>query len=300
MIVAIGIITRGRNTLLKGCLESIARLTIPNGKVQVHFILVDNNPTDDARAGFEQVDFPFDSTYVHEPQRGIVVARNRVLAESKKINADVLGFIDDDELAAPGWLLEGIRMMNDAYEISTGPCRFEFEETVPNWISKTEIFRFKTYPDGPLDKASSTRNVFVKMDFILQNELKFSQAFNDTGGSDTLFFKQARRLGARTYWNSNQIVTERIPQNRTKLNWIFKRNLRLGGAKFKRWNHLFPTSRAISKGLPVVLSLPFWLLQSLLTCWHSHWWVIGMEKSAKGLGVFLAMMGKPYAEYKNS
>ncbi len=300
MIVAIGIITRGRNSLLKSCLESISSLTLPAEKVRVHLILVDNNPNGEARAPFDQVHFPFDSSYVHEKQRGIVKARNRVLVASANLHADVLGFIDDDELAHPDWLVEGLRMLNEDFEVSTGPCLFEFEEAIPDWVTKTEIFGEKDRRDGSLDKASSTRNVFVNMHFILQNDLSFNDAFNDTGGSDTFFFKEAKKAGARTYWNTRQVVTERIPAHRTRLSWILKRNLRLGGAKFRRWYYLYPKTKAISKGLLIVLSSPIWWCLTLLTCWHSYWWVAGIEKSAKGVGAFLAMVGRPYAEYKDS
>ena len=40
--------------------------------------------------------------YVHEPAPGISAGRNRALDEAG--DADLLSFIDDDEVPRPGWL----------------------------------------------------------------------------------------------------------------------------------------------------------------------------------------------------
>jgi len=298
MLVVIGILTHGRNELLDACLKSVVLQKSP-ALATIQLILLDNNPEPIAKAVFDSINFPFHTTYIHEPEKGIVIARNRVLREAFRMNADVLGFIDDDESAHSDWVVEGVKNLNDSFDISIGPCEFQFEESAPNWISSTRVFKKREGKSGEYFKAASTRNVFIKLDFFKKHELSFNSAFNETGGSDTLFFKQAKKRGARSYWNSAQHVNEKIPSERSNLRWILKRNLRLGSAKAMRWFHL---QNVVLVYVKVFFHGSFTILvgstQAVLTLWHPYLWVRGLEKGARGIGMLQALLGFPFAEYK--
>lgn len=86
--------TRDRPLSLERCLGSLSRLDYPDFEV----VVVDNGSLDPAvkevvdRSGFR---------YVFEEQIGLDRARNRGIKEAQH---DIVAFIDDDALAAPGWL----------------------------------------------------------------------------------------------------------------------------------------------------------------------------------------------------
>lgn len=87
------ICTRGRPDLV---VRAIASLLAQD----VHEVLVvDNAPEDDATHLMIGDRFP-DVRYVVEPVRGLDFARNRALREA---TGDVVAFLDDDAVAAPGW-----------------------------------------------------------------------------------------------------------------------------------------------------------------------------------------------------
>lgn len=96
--ISVILCTRGRPAHMARCLASLAGLEDPCHEI----LVVDNNdiPTiavDDLLAR---------GRVVHEPRRGLDVARNRGLAEAR---AAVVAYIDDDCEADPGWL-DGLRV----------------------------------------------------------------------------------------------------------------------------------------------------------------------------------------------
>ncbi len=103
--------------LLRGCLEAIANQTVAPDQV----IVVDNNSTD--RTAEIAASFPF-VTVVHEPQQGIVYARNRGFGCS---TSDIIGRIDADSILPPTW----VATIKDYYDdpahdryVLNGGCRF--------------------------------------------------------------------------------------------------------------------------------------------------------------------------------
>jgi glycosyltransferase involved in cell wall biosynthesis len=91
--ISVVLCTRGRPTHLARCLASLDALD--DGCHEV--IVIDNHdvPTVPVAGG------PPKARVVHEPRRGLDVARNRGLAEAR---SDVVAYIDDDCEADPGWL----------------------------------------------------------------------------------------------------------------------------------------------------------------------------------------------------
>ena len=88
------ICTRNRPILLNRCLESVARLDYPAFDV----LVVDNAPTDRRT---REIAFRWGCKYHLEPMPGLSKARN---AGTRLCKADVVSFLDDDEIADPGWL----------------------------------------------------------------------------------------------------------------------------------------------------------------------------------------------------
>lgn len=92
--ISVVVCTRDRPLSLERCLQALAQLDYPTYEV----VVVDNCSRDAtvtqvvARSGFR---------YVREDNPGLDWARNRGIKEAKY---DIVVFIDDDALAAPGWL----------------------------------------------------------------------------------------------------------------------------------------------------------------------------------------------------
>jgi Glycosyl transferase family 2 len=106
--VAVIIPTLRRPDGLRDALRSVfAQRSVGDRVAQV--VVVDNDPTGSARdlVGRLQAETPWPLTYVHAPVPGVATARNAGLAATQ---APLIAFLDDDEVASPGWLaalLEG-------------------------------------------------------------------------------------------------------------------------------------------------------------------------------------------------
>ena len=295
--LVIGVATYGRSEYLKLCLTSLAQLQLPDNTL-VHLVLVDNNKEPQAEPSLNSIEFPFSLHYFHETERGIVHARNRILDASENLAADYLAFIDDDETVDKNWLVSAMGSLSENFSIVTGPCEFLFERP-SQWISHSRIFRSKSPDSGPHFGTASTRNVVMKMDIIAEHKLRFEKKLNWVGGSDTYFFIQARDLGYRTYWNNQMPVIERIPKSRSNFRWLLKRNLRLGGGRVHR-------QRLQKSNIVVAVRESFvgiWFIlkgtsQSLLLFWLDHHFLRGIERATRGMGIFYALLGFDFKEYK--
>jgi len=86
--------------MLANCLRSIAaQEDVANHAI--HIVAVDNDATPTSAhivAGFA-IEIPFPVQYLHEPRRGIPIARNRVIDAALAMGADRLAFLDDDRVA---------------------------------------------------------------------------------------------------------------------------------------------------------------------------------------------------------
>ena len=134
--VAICVCTCLRPEMLERCLQSLGE-QLPPSDVQLCIIVVDNDPaggamnvvTDYMRAA------PVCVRYVHEPRRGIAIARNAALDAAIGIGADWIAFIDDDEWAEPDWIAA---LMTPEYRntpILLGAIIHESPDPAPFWLT---------------------------------------------------------------------------------------------------------------------------------------------------------------------
>jgi hypothetical protein len=59
--------------------------------------------------------------------------------------------------------------------------------------------------------------------------LRFDRRFNQTGGEDEHFFKQAINAGVAIRGSERAIVNEWLPASRLTLNYLLRRRFRMGG-----------------------------------------------------------------------
>ena len=101
-LITVVLCTRGLRPTLPACLTSLEQVDDPAFEV----VVVENSPvvrlrTDVTGRGMR---------HVHEPRRGLDVARNRGLIEAA---GEIVAFVDDDCEADPGWL-RGVRAAFDS------------------------------------------------------------------------------------------------------------------------------------------------------------------------------------------
>ena len=68
----------------------------------------------------------------------------------------------------------------------------------------------------------------IKAKWLQNTANPFDDKFNLTGGSDTLFFAKATKLGAKAVWVDDALVFEINPKSRVSVRWLLQRAYRLG------------------------------------------------------------------------
>ena len=209
---------------LIGGLESLAKLDL-------EIILVENGDgellrkaVDDFAATHEKIKI----YHLVEPRLGVVFARNAALEFAAKSDFDGLAFVDDDEMVSPTWISELFaEQQRGEYDIVGGPVRafarssgFGFWEALvwKGLLSRYEqVERSCAYKKANAREAEialSTNNCLINLTFVRNGQLRFNDRYNLTGGEDTRFFRDARRLGATTGWAPKAVVLERIVAER--------------------------------------------------------------------------------------
>ena len=145
--ISVVLCTRDRPEQLRRCLDSLARLDDDDHEI----LVVDNNDA----PSLDTAPLPPRTRVVHEPRRGLDVARNVGAAEA---TGDVIAYIDDDCEADPHWLTALRRAFADpAVGLVTGRVRpASLERPTHRWFESYFGFdrglvrrRFTPWDDRP-------------------------------------------------------------------------------------------------------------------------------------------------------
>ncbi|HEY7768427.1 glycosyltransferase, partial [Longimicrobium sp.] len=125
MKVAVCAVTYLRPRGLARLLEGLAALRFGGGRgPELEIVVVDNDPARSAEAVCDEWSdrLPWPLRYRHEERRGVSHARNAAVAAAREAGAEMMAFIDDDEVPQPGWLDELLRVQaqHDA-DVVAGP-----------------------------------------------------------------------------------------------------------------------------------------------------------------------------------
>ncbi|MEZ5406753.1 MAG: glycosyltransferase [Acidimicrobiales bacterium] len=228
--VTVGILTYRRPESLVSTLESLRPLAenIPATSWRLHDVLiVDNDRTPSAQGTVDaliEAGYPLPLRYRHEPAPGLAAARNRALDDA---GGDVLAFIDDDEVAEPGWPDGLLRVMaSTGAALVGGPVRTRFRHQPPAWVVDGGLFDRPEPADGTPQTWLRSGNLAVDLTQIRAHGLRFDQRFAFSGGEDTDFSLRARRLGLGLQWSATAAVTEIVGPDRTTLAWLTRRERR--------------------------------------------------------------------------
>jgi glycosyltransferase involved in cell wall biosynthesis len=288
-------------------LEQAAELHAdPDGGYAVELLVVDNDPAGSGVALLASVTHPL-LRAVLEPIPGIAAARNRALDEAAQ--ADLLVFIDDDELPHPHWLRHLVRTYQRTGAAGVaGPVVSEFIGAPDPWIEAGGFFgrghRLRLATGAQIDIAA-TNNLLLDLAVVRALDIRFDEGFGLSGGEDTLFTRDLTRRGAQLVWCREAVVTDQVPLSRMSRSWILKRvfnhgltrsrvSLQLAGSALARRGVQL---RSIGAGLTRIGygSARFVLGVIRLSLADR---ALGLRAVAKGAGMISGAFGYVYHEYQ--
>lgn len=228
--LAIGIITFKRPESLARLLAGIAAQTFEQTeKPEITVVVIDNDAAGSARPVCDEaVKNGLKISYILEAKIGIPIARNRVL-DGLPDNAEALAWVDDDELPYENWLESLIlTQAGTSAAIVMGAIEAILPENTPDWVKRGGFFNRRRFIDRATLTEGATNNCLVMIGPIRNNGLRFEEKMRYSGGTDTLFFRQAAALDMSIVWSPAALVREYIPAERCTLRWLIKRHFRAG------------------------------------------------------------------------
>jgi succinoglycan biosynthesis protein ExoM len=217
---------KGLHRLLGG----FQRLRFPGSPPDLRVIVVDNDPGESARAVCEDarswLELPL--VYCVEKRRGIPQARNAAVAAASD-RAELVAFIDDDEVPSPLWLAELLRVQAlTGADAVAGPCEPLFEDPVPRWIERGRFFEGPRHATGARIDYAFTHNALVRTEALEALDALFDERMALSGGSDGELFRRLAALGHTIVWADEAVVFEWVPRSRANARWILERAFRVG------------------------------------------------------------------------
>lgn len=302
MHVAICLLTLHRPDGLRDVLRGIAALDLPVD-ASVEVVVVDNDPDRSAEpvVAAEAPSVPWPVRYEVEPQRGIPYGRNRAVDVARLGGADLVAFIDDDEVPEPPWLVELLRARAaTGADVVTGPVLPVFDGEPPAWVVAGGFFDRPRYADLSPIHYARTSNVLIDMELLVEPWPPFDVRFGLNGGDDTHFFLRVRLGGATLVWADRAIVTERVPASRISVRWLVRRAYRRGNTLSLCLRDLQDTwprrGRRLAASVRHVLG---GLARSATALWGGRSAAVrGVAQVAYGCGLATGLVGIRYDEYR--
>lgn len=251
-------------------------------------IVADNDETPSARALAQDAcrQLGLELLYVHAPSRNISLARNACLDAAQ---APLVAFIDDDEIATPGWLagLVAERERTGAAAIF-GPVRALYGPDAPGWMRRGDLHSFKAtrLGDGTI-RTGYTSNVLMERAAIGQN--RFDLALGQSGGEDTEFFHRLHLHGLRLEASDAAVVEEPVAPARARLSWLLERSFRSGQthARLLAAAGRRPAPSALLAGVKCATCLALGLAQA----WRPDLAARQLQRAALHAGVVSKILG---------
>ena len=232
--------THNRATLLPAL---VAALRAQHSPVPMEILAINNASSDDTAAVLAKLATGPGTPLrvVHEPQPGIVPARNRAIAES--LDRELMLFIDDDELPDPGTVAAAWHAIHhEGADCVGGRIRIDPSPHVrPEWLDD-EIAAFLAAIDyGPEPFwITSTRNplwtgnIGYRMALFRDDPSLHFRAHlnrvgtNPGGGEDAAMFEELLERGCRIRYAPAMAVSNRIEADRLRQRYFRSLHFRAG------------------------------------------------------------------------
>jgi succinoglycan biosynthesis protein ExoM len=267
--IVVCVCTRGRPELFKRCLNSLARVIMPEG-FNIEILVIDNN--DEKSADVSKACSAVGGVlvrYRYEPVAGLATARNAALTTALVMDADWIAFIDDDEVADRLWLVRFMEAIeryaivgpscdycgkphNSPVDAVHGTIRYVYPTASAKWRWRAPWGSWGNVDGAPLDCAG-TGNVIFRAAIVWRHGLRFNPALNASGGEDTDFFRRFHALGGRIILSTLAITTEAVTMDRLTLHGHWRKAYRNGHNKARERKR--PVRRAVKRGVGGALKI---------------------------------------------
>jgi len=289
--------------MLKRLLESWRDLRIPDHVLPV-FIVVENHSRGDCRTLVENLadDFaPHALVYEIAEDPGIPSARNAAIDTALGECADFVLFVDDDESVSENWLVEMVRTYRESgAALIGGPVLARFENNGHDFLTRLMIKGVKARYERIVSRAHKklsagkagqiaidTSNWFADVRLFREFGLRFDTGLRTSGGSDTKFYNDVRKLNKfQTTWSPDAIVYETVPRERLTPGYQYYRGMQQSRNSIHRKLEsqsrilVFPSIigniliRIVTITL-LILGLPFNTASNIVRILRSAGWISG-------------------------
>jgi hypothetical protein len=266
-------------------------------------VVVDNDPAGSAAeivaAASAGARYPI--RYAVEPEPGIPFARGRSVQLAW--DDDALVFVDDDEIAPPGWLAQLLSCWAlTGADVVTGPVKGLLPKDAPGWNRHSDVHDSTgKHRTGDVLTKAHTGNTLVTRAVVHAVTPAFHPAFRYTGSSDLHFFLRVHRAGFRILWCEEALIHEEVPAERTTMGWLIRRAFRSGaGDTISRLLiSSGPTNRVrvLAYALARVGSAFAYVLAGLVSA-RRPFLLKGLRRFFSGIGSLAGTVGINYDEYR--
>ena len=255
-----------------------------------------------ARAWFETADIA--GLVVIARPRGNCHAYNAgweaALAEFPNLRE--IAVIDDDEIAAPGWLAGlSAAAASTGADFVGGPQVPVFENLGLDRWARHPAFQPPYRETGPVPILYSSGNVLISRRVLDAMPRPFlDPAFNFIGGGDSDFYRRSRTRGFTFAWCHEAEVRETTPTRRTEFSWLNARSLRNGAISAiieRRENPGFGARlKTLGKSAALLLAAPVRGVRLLIETGSP---VIALYHAQVAIGRLQAELGWVNEQYRN-
>lgn len=227
--VAVVIPTLRRPDELTRALRSIFAQQHVDSRLR-EIVVADNDPEASARATVEalKAETPVPLIWTHAPRPGVATARNTGLSATQ---APLIAFLDDDEVASPGWLAALLRGHEaTGADAVFGPIQGRVPDDTGWATAYLERFFGREGPedDQLIDEPYGCGNSLLVRATALPGEAPFHVGSDQIGGEDDVLFAALKARGGRFGWAAEAWVDEFAPPHRATLRYALTRAFAYG------------------------------------------------------------------------